>query len=134
MRHCGNCNKEDSPWYDGTPCSCGLPQRDEPALPQEHVQDCKALAHNVVLYPVRVATTDLTYDANGEAQLRSAQYLRRGWKLLRNGMRWYRVKYLCRECIELEEAARERRRDYEKACKAVKGVDETTYSQMLASQ
>jgi hypothetical protein len=53
---------------------------------------------------------------------------------MQNGMRWYRTKMLCRQCIDKENLAQERRREYERACKTALGVESLTYAQMLAQQ
>lgn len=131
MRLCSSCHKEDKPWFEyDTPCSCGAASlhEDDPT-PLKHSPECKSLGHEVVLYPVRMAKADLTFDAK-----LGSYYSQRGWRLKQNGNRWYRVKYLCRACIELENSAQARKAEYEKLCKAARGVDDQTYAQMLASQ
>src|SRR6185437_792681 len=114
------------------PCSCGAPVDDNPS-PEKHRPDCKAIGHDVVLYPVRVAWQELTHDANGDPHLK-AIWERRGWKLLKNGARIYRTRMLCRDCIELERDKDARRKEYERLCKAARGDDAQTYQQMLVSQ
>jgi hypothetical protein len=105
---------------------------DDDPDPLKHAADCNAVGHEVVLYPVRMGRDELRFD--GAEMALPPRWLQRGWALKRNGQRWYRVKWLCRGCIVLEEAALERRLDYEKACKRARGEDETTYAQMLAMQ
>jgi hypothetical protein len=131
MRNCSACHKEDKPWFEyDIPCSCGGAElhEDDPS-PLKHKAECKSLAHEVVLYPVRMAKADLTHDGK-----LGSYYSQRDWKLMQNGNRWYRVKFLCRACIELENSAQSRKAEYEKLCKAARGVDDQTYAQMLASQ
>lgn len=98
-----------------------------------HAPHCVALVHEVVLYPVRMGRNDLSVAKSGERELPS-HYLVAGWKLMQNGMRWYRIKHLCRDCIGKEEQSQMFRRDYIKACKTAKGQDDQTFSQMLAYQ
>lgn len=133
MRLCTDCQKPDAPWFEAEPCSCGIPVHDDDPKPEKHRPDCKAIGHQVILYPVRVATKDLTYDANAEAHLKPV-WERKGWKLLKNGPRLYRTKYLCRDCVELEREREHRRLEYERLCKAARGIDDQTYAQVLASQ
>jgi hypothetical protein len=98
-----------------------------------HGANCIALIHEVVLYPVRMSERELAVTSSGEKQL-PTHHLTHGWKLLQNGMRWYRIKYLCRDCIGREENSQAFRRDYLKSCKKAKGQDDQTYAQMLAYQ
>jgi hypothetical protein len=130
MRTCTACRKEDAPWFEQEPCSCGHQAPNaEPILAIEHDPGCKCISHEVVAYPVRIAKQDLTFD-----QKLPAHYVRAGWILRQNGQRFYRVKMLCRDCIGLEEGAQARRVEYERACKATLGIESQSYSQMLASQ
>lgn len=130
MRNCSSCNKEDKPWFEDSPCTCGAykPHDDDPS-PLKHLPECHSLGHEVVRYPVRIAKSELSND-----EKLSSYYRQRGWVLMRDGQRFYRVKMLCRACIELENSAQSRRHEYEKACKAARGVETQTYAQMLASQ
>jgi hypothetical protein len=89
--------------------------------------------HEVVLYPVRMSERDLSINANGDKEL-PAHWKAKGWKLMQNGMRWYRIKHMCRECIGKEELAQSFKRDYQKSCKRAKGQDDQTFAQMLAYQ
>lgn len=133
MRNCADCGKEDAPWFEREPCSCGTATKheDDPS-PLKHAPDCNGIGHEVVEYPLRMARADLVFE--GTTLALSNYWRGRGWILIQNGLRWYRVKMLCRGCIVLEDSAQERRREYEKACKAARGQDDTTYSQMLAQQ
>lgn len=99
----------------------------------QHAPQCLALVHNVALYPVRIAPHDLAIGKSGDKEL-PAQFVRSGWKLMQNGMRWYRIKHLCRDCIGKEEQALAFKRDYLNACKKAKGQDDQTFAQMLAYQ
>lgn len=130
MRNCSVCNAEDKPWFEETPCSCGVfkPHDDDPS-PLKHDPVCRSLGHEVVMYPVRIAVADLTHDKK-----LGSYYSARGWNLKQNGQRWYRVKMLCRACIEAENGAQARRADYEKACKEARGIGNSTYAQMIALQ
>ena len=132
MRVCSVCGKEDQPWFEHEPCSCGWdrtnPHDDDPG-PKNHTADCRCLGHEVISYPVRIAASELTFDKK-----LSPYYVNRGWELKVNGTRYYRMKVLCRGCMLLEDQAQERRRDYEKACAAARGQDTQTYAQMLAAQ
>lgn len=87
------------------------------------------LGHDVVRYPVRIAKSDLTHDGK-----LGSYFSAKGWTLRQDGQRYYRIKMLCRACIELENVIQSRRQDYEKACRAARGLDNQTYAQMLASQ
>jgi len=129
MRICGQCSKEDRPYFEPVPCSCGLPLDEDDPSPLKHAPDCNSVGHEVVLYPVRIDKRDLTFDSK-----LLPKWTARGWQLMRNGLRFYRVKFMCRQCIVLDESAQERRREYEKACKATRGESAQTYAQMLASQ
>lgn|SRR5487761_2727435 len=129
MRVCSQCAKEDGPWFDAMPCSCGADKGEDPANPSAHQPDCHSLGHEVVMYPIRMAPKDLTFDKQLPVYWRG-----RGWNLMQNGLRWYRVKMLCRECCEAENGAQARRREYELACRDARGVSDLTYAQMLAQQ
>jgi len=129
MRKCGQCNKQDAPWFEQQPCSCGLPVDDDDPSPLKHAPDCNGIGHEVVLHRVRIRKPEMTFD-----QKLSLKWTERGWQLLRNGTRFYRVKYLCRHCIVDEDIAQERRQEYEKACRETRGMDGRSYAQMLASQ
>lgn len=130
MRICTECKKEDRPWFEQAPCSCGAAQlHEEDPSPLKHKADCKAIGHDVVRYPVRIERRDLTFDGK-----LPSRYTQRGWALWQSGNKLYRRKLLCRDCVELENGAQERKRDYEKACKAAQGLETMTYAQMLASQ
>ena len=129
MRTCGQCNKEDRAYFESAPCSCGLPRDDEDPSPLKHKPDCNGIGHEVVLYPVRIDKRDQTFDGK-----LLPKWTAKGWRLLQNGPRFYRIKYLCRQCIVLDESAQERRREYDKACRATRGESAQTYAQMLASQ
>ena len=129
MRNCSACHAEDRPWFEDAPCSCGIPEGPDAGNPYKHSPDCKSLSHEVVRYPIRMEIKDLNFD-----KTLSRYYVQRGWELLQNGMRYYRVKMLCRKCIGLEVSAQERKREYEKACKAARGDQTETYAQMLARQ
>jgi hypothetical protein len=83
----------------------------------------------VISYLVRVALDELTFDRDLPAHFRAA-----GWVLKVNGLRYYRVKVLCRQCMLAEQDAQERKRDYDKACAVARGQDTETYAQMLAAQ
>ena len=127
--------KPDAPWFEPHPCSCqAQPIHDDDPKPHKHRPDCKGIGHEVVLYPVRIAHSELAFDDKGQPKLASAYYSQQGWKLMQNGGRSYRVILLCRACIELAESALSRKREYEKSCKAARGQDDKTYAQMLASQ
>lgn len=129
MRICGQCNKPDAPWFEPQPCSCGLAPDDDDPSPLMHAPDCNGIGHEVVLYPVRIGKAEMTFD-----QKLLPKWTERGWQLLRNGIRFYRVQYLCRQCIVAEDIAQERRREYEKMCRETRGLDGRSYAQMLASQ
>lgn len=129
MRECRQCSKEDAPWFEPAPCSCGLPLDEDDPSPLKHAADCNGIGHEVVLYPVRIDKREMTYD-----QKLLPKWTAKGWRLMQNGIRYYRVKYLCRQCIVAEDGAQERRREYEKACKATAGGEAISYAQMLASQ
>lgn len=129
MRLCAQCSKEDRPTFDMVPCSCGAPVDTEDPSPLKHSPECNAVTHEVVLHPVRITKQDLTFDSKLQPK-----WTVKGWQLWQNGMKFYRVKMLCRACIVLDEGAQERRREYDKACKATRGGDAQTYAQMLASQ
>jgi hypothetical protein len=130
MRSCCACSSEDRPWFDEAPCSCGAYiEHDDDPSPLKHDASCKSLGHEVVMYPVRVARADLTHDLK-----LGSYYAQRGWKLMQNGQRWYRCKMLCRPCIEIENGAQARRQEYERACKEARGIDNASYSQMIAQQ
>lgn len=130
MRTCVACHKPDAPWFEPYPCSCSR-QADgaEPIPADEHAPDCKCLGHEVVTYPVRIAKSDLTFDGKLPQTWTS-----KGWVLRQNGMRFYRMKMLCRDCIELEVSAQSRREEYQKLCKAARGESSQSYAQFLASQ
>lgn len=124
MRACQHCAKADRPQLDNNEqCSCSAESHE----PMHHGQDCKALIHEVMLYPVRIAQKDLTFDCKLPPQYA-------GWTLMQNGNRWYRYKFLCRDCIGKYEDAQKFRRDYLQACKKARGEEDQTYSQMLAGQ
>lgn len=130
MRTCSACHKEDKPWFESHPCSCGAyVVHDDDPNPLKHRPDCKSLGHEVVEYPVRIPKSDLTFDGK-----LSSYYAERGWALMRNGERYYRVKMLCRGCIVKETEALARKTDYEKACKAAQGIETLSYAQMIAGQ
>jgi hypothetical protein len=131
MRTCGNCQKQDAPWFAHADCNC--PQKDirydDDPSPLKHAPDCNGIGHEVALYPVRMDASLLTW----EKKL-PASWVARGWALKQNGGRWYRVKMLCRGCIELEETAQERQREYEQKCRETRGIEALSYAQMLANQ
>lgn len=130
MRACEQCHVGDRPHLDmAEPCTCGSASPE----PTHHTASCIALVHEVVLYPVRMGPYDLAISESGEKEL-PAYWLQRGWKLMQNGMRWYRIKFLCRDCIGKEEDSQAFKRDYLKACKKAKGQDDQTFAQMLAYQ
>lgn len=64
----------------------------------------------------------------------SSYYTSQGWALKVDGERFYRSKMLCRACIREHVGALERKKDYQRACKAARGLDDKTYAQMLAHQ
>ncbi len=132
MRICSACGKEDAPWFESDPCSCGAAKlhEDDPS-PMNHSHECRCLGHEVVQFPVRITPADLSFNRE---DLKSPYYRSRGWKLMKNGLRFYLVKMLCRGCVALENSALERRREYERVCKASRSQDDTTYAQMLAQQ
>lgn len=135
MRNCAACKKADAPWFERAPCSCGaakLAEEFDDPSPGRHLEDCDAIGHEVVLYPVRIAKTELVF--NGAVHVLGSYYAARGWVLMQNGPRYYRTKMLCRGCIDLEDLAQERKLDYEKACRLARGLDDQTYAQMLAQQ
>lgn len=132
MRTCTACGKADKPWFEQEPCNCGAPVHDSDPSPDKHAPICHAIGHEVVQYPVRLKVADLVW-IEGQAHLQP-KWERAGWKFLQNGLRYYRVKMLCRDCIGIERDRMERRKDYEKSCKAVRGEDSQSYAQMLASQ
>lgn len=126
MRRCAGCNKEDRPQVENPgECTCGMHSPD----PLSHDVNCWAIGHEVVQYPVRMMVSELTFDRE-----LPPRFLQKGWKLLQNGSRYYRVKLLCHACVESEVSARQRKEDYVRACRRAKGLDTMTYAQMLAMQ
>lgn len=124
MRICTNCHAEDKPQLDlQTPCDCGAERWE----PEAHRPECKALCHSVSLYVVRVAKRDLEH---GESL--STYYTDRGWRLKRDGNRFYRGKFICYPCRLAEEQALEKLSEYKKLCRAALGMNDRTYAQMIA--
>lgn len=130
MRTCSSCRLEDRPHLDHTePCSCSAGSSE----PTHHGPDCRAIVHEVLVYPRQMDLRELGHDAAGTLVL-PPQWSSKGWKLIQNGQRWFRIRILCRSCIVKEEDSAAFKRDYQKACKAARGQDDQTYSQMLAQQ
>lgn len=124
MRVCADCGVEDRAHLDNlVSCDC----KAERYEPEAHNVGCNALIHSVALYVVRIAKADLTPDA-----LLPNFFQERGWKLKRDGNRFYRGKFLCRECIDREELTNARAAEYKKLCRAARGIVDQTYVQMLA--
>ena len=123
MRVCAQCQSPDRPHVDPSErCTCGTDTH-------EHAPDCRALTHEVVLFPVRMSPLALTYDKK-----LPAKWIQRGWHLWQDGQRFYRRKMLCRDCIGKQETQQAFARDYQKACKKARGSDDMTYAQAIASQ
>lgn len=133
-RVCKQCKREDEPFWEQTPCSCGAPldAHTEPKF-GDHRPECKSIGHEVVRYPIRIDPRELWTDHAGIKRL-SAYYTGRGWTLVQNGNMWFRVMMLCRDCIGKEADAQARKREYQKLCKRAAGLESMTYAQMLASQ
>jgi len=130
MRFCESCSKPDACVVDyETPCNPKLcpPTADERA--ETHHDGCPKLTHEVrPLYrPAKLIHTPR--NPEGELERRYA-----GWKIKRDGKDVFRVRMLCRACIQAVYLQEERHKDYVKACKKAAGKDDQTYSQMLAMQ
>jgi hypothetical protein len=129
MRECQDCKEQDRPWMDGGECTCGAARTEMGASPEAHHVECRCLAHEVVQYPVRLSREALTWDKK-----LPRYWALKGWVLMENGGRHYRLKMLCRDCVGKEELALAHRRDYERVCKEARGGETQTYAQMLAQQ
>jgi hypothetical protein len=124
MRECSTCHVLDRPQIDQeVACRCGAVERES----EDHDPKCPRLVHEVRRYIVRVNPKELTPDKK-----LSSYFV--GWEKIEDGGRIYRFKYLCRQCIRNQEDALSRKQDYQKACKAARGVTDQTYAQMLAAQ
>ncbi len=124
VRICANCHRLDSPMLDNaTPCDCAAERWE----PEAHRTECNALVHDVVLYVVRVPKADLTVAGN-----LSTFFTDRGWRLKRDGNRYYRGKYVCGACRVAEEQALDRVSEYKKLCRTAQGINDQTYAQMIA--
>lgn len=130
MRQCENCKRQDAPVLDhDRPCKNCSPLADERA--ESHMDNCPKLIHEVRQYYKSAKLVNTPAYPEGELEPR---WKREGWKLLRNGNEWYRWKMLCRSCIEKEAERDLVRRDYLKACKKARGVDDRSYGQLMVSQ
>lgn len=132
MRNCSACGSPDRLWFEDAECSCGAStQAENPGDPTQHVEGCHSLGHWVSLFPVRLKVEDVDRE---KRELKSRAHKAQGWKLYQNGLKFYRVKMLCRDCGGKETQAQARRAEYEKLCRVARGQDSTTYAQMLARQ
>lgn len=130
MRACETCNKPDSCIVDyETPCNPKLcpPNADERA--ESHHDQCPKLTHEV--RPLYRAAKLINTPRHPEGELEPKW---RGWKIIKDGKDIFRMKMLCRSCIQNVYATEERQKDYAKACKKALGQDDQTYSQLLAMQ
>lgn len=130
MRLCETCSKPDSCIVDyETPCKPSLcpPTADERA--ETHHENCPKLTHEV--RPLYRATKLIHTPRHPEGEL---EHRWRTWKIVKDGKDIFRVKLLCRQCIQNVYATEERQKDYLKACKKAAGIDDQTYSQLLAMQ
>lgn len=57
----------------------------------------------------------------------------KGWKLKRDGEEYFRYKLLCRDCIRKDYEAGKMREAYKKLCKAARGQNDQTYSEMITN-
>jgi hypothetical protein len=92
---------------------------------------CNKVMHSVrpLVEPVRLISTP----RHPEGQL-PTKWLNEGWKLHIDGKNTFRVKMLCRNCIDKEALRESIQRDYQKACKAARGQDDRTYGQLMIQQ
>lgn len=132
MRNCVGCGKPDQCVVDyETKCKPNLcsPTADERA--ETHHDNCPKLTHEVKL--LYRATRLINTPQHPEGQL-EPKWIAQGWQLKRDGKDVFRVKMLCRACIQDVYERESRQKEYEKACKKARGIDDRTYSQMLAEQ
>jgi hypothetical protein len=126
MRLCSKCRGEDRAEVDPESlCKCGAVA----AGHEDHDPRCPRLIHEVRRYLVRVSPKELMPD-----QSLSPYFISQGWTMFKDGERLYRWMYLCRACIRAQEDVLTHRQEYEKACKAAKGLEDRTYAQMIARQ
>jgi hypothetical protein len=126
MRACRKCSAPDRAEIDpGLECKCGAVARGD----EEHHPECPRLIHEVARYFVQIKARDLT----PKREL-STYYRAQGWQLMEDGGRFFRWMLMCRQCFRDYEQVLAQQRDYQRACKLAKGMDDMSYSQMLARQ
>jgi hypothetical protein len=132
MRICEGCRKPDSCIVDyETKCKPNLchPTADERA--ETHHDNCPKLTHEV--RPLYRATRLIHTPKHPDGQL-EPKWIAEGWRMKRDGKDVFRVKMLCRACIQAVYEREERHKEYVKACKKAAGHDDRTYSQLLVMQ
>lgn len=132
MRICEACSKPDSCVVDfETKCKPNLCRPDADERAETHHDACPKLTHEVRLLfrPAKLINTP----KHPEGQL-EPKWIAEGWKIRRDGKDVFRVKMLCRACIQSVYEREERRKEYLQACKKARGEDDRTYSQLLALQ
>lgn len=134
MRQCSNCKIVDRPVIDfDRPCRPELcsPGVQDNLDPSAHADGCPKVIHEVRHYfePVKLIITP----KHPEGEL-PYKYQREGWKLRKDGRNLFRWKMLCRNCIEKEAEREMVHRDYLKACKAARRIDDRTYGQLMIQQ
>lgn len=132
MRICEGCGAKDRPAleFEGA-CSKNCDPRKATEDPSTHFDDCPRLIHEVRLFFRRATLEHTPRHPDGEL---SRRFRVEGWKLFRDGRDIFRKKMLCRDCIVKEGERDVLRREYQKACKAARGISTETYSQMLVRQ
>jgi hypothetical protein len=133
MRQCSNCRVADQAVMDfGRECSekCN-PAIRESGNPDDHSASCNKVLHEVRPLHEPVILVNTPKSPAGELPIK---WKREGWRLLRDGRNTFRVKMLCRECIDKEAMRELVHKDYVKACKAARGQDDRTYGQLMVQQ
>lgn len=132
MRTCEACGKPDSCVVDyETKCKPNLCPPDADERAETHHDQCPKLTHEV-RWLYRTAKL-INTPRHPEGQL-EPKWIAEGWKLIRDGSEVFRRKMLCRKCIQDVYEREARQKEYQKACKRALGVDDRTYSQILAMQ
>ena len=130
MRCCARCSVSDRPLIlRDQDCTCGAGIG---AADAEHVErGCRRVSHWVAEFPKEIARSQLVRDQDAHFGFKlPAQY--RGWELREYRGRMYRVKALCRDCIELESEIDARQKEYKSQCAKARGERTMTYSNLLA--
>ncbi len=97
----------------------------------QHGAGCSKVLHEVRQYVKPVTLVITARHPEGEMP---TKWRREGWTFQRDGRGGFRWKMLCRNCIEKEAEREMVHRDYVKACKKARGVDDRTYGQLMMQQ